>query len=68
MPLAGAQLLPHMPEDWRVWALTINFYRAGAGSMMYLGLLSLTLFRKFLHKPPLGVPDANGGFTLRRSG
>ena len=55
MPLAGGPLLPHVDGALREWMLTINFIGLGAGSMMYLGLLGLTLHRKFLHKPALGV-------------
>ncbi|MBT9523516.1 MAG: C4-dicarboxylate ABC transporter [Dechloromonas sp.] len=55
MPLAGVPLLAHMDGALREWALTINVIGLGAGSMMYLGLLSLTLQRKYLHKPALGI-------------
>jgi C4-dicarboxylate transporter/malic acid transport protein len=55
MPLAGGPLLAHMDGALREWALTINAIGLGAGSMMYLGLLGLTLHRKYLHKPPIGV-------------
>ena len=55
MPLAGVPLLPHMPEGLREAALTVNAVGLGAGSMMYLGLLGLTLFRKYMHKPAQGI-------------
>src|SRR5574343_1996465 len=55
MPLAGGPLLAHMDGALREWALTINAIGLGAGSMMYLGLLGLTLHRKYLHKPALGI-------------
>lgn len=55
MPLAGVPLLAHMDGALREWALTINAIGLGAGSMMYLGLLGLTLQRKYLHKPALGI-------------
>lgn len=55
MPLAGGPLLQYMDGAWREWALTINAIGLGAGSMMYLGLLGLTLHRKFLHKPAQGI-------------
>jgi C4-dicarboxylate transporter/malic acid transport protein len=55
MPLAGGPLLAHMDGAWREWALTINIIGLGAGSMMYLGLLGLTLQRHYLHKPAPGV-------------
>ena len=55
MPLAGGPLLQHMDGAVREWALTLNAIGLGAGSMMYLGLLGLTLHRKFLHKPAQGI-------------
>jgi C4-dicarboxylate transporter/malic acid transport protein len=55
MPLAGAPLLPLMPEGMREIALTINAIGLGAGSMMYIGLLGMTLSRKYLHKPAQGI-------------
>lgn len=55
MPLAGGPLLAHLEGGLREWVLTINIIGLGAGSMMYLGLLGLTLYRKYLHKPALGI-------------
>jgi C4-dicarboxylate transporter/malic acid transport protein len=55
MPLAGGPLLQYMEGGLREWALTINAIGLGAGSMMYLGLLGLTLHRKYLHKPAQGI-------------
>src|SRR5574343_1533662 len=55
MPLAGGPLLAQFEGDAREWVLTINIIGLGAGSMMYLGLLGLTLYRLYLHKPALGV-------------
>ena len=55
MPLAGAPLLAHMPEGLREVALTVNAVGLGAGSMMYLALLGITLFRKYLHAPAQGI-------------
>ena len=55
MPLAGGPLLQYMDGAWREWALTLNAIGLGAGSMMYLGLLGLTLHRKYLHKPAAGI-------------
>lgn len=55
MPLAGGPLLAHMDGPLREWVLTLNVIGLGAGSMMYLGLLSLTLYRKYLHKPAQGI-------------
>lgn len=55
MPLAGGPLLQHMDGAVREWALTLNVIGLGAGSMMYLGLLGMTLQRKYLHKPAQGI-------------
>lgn len=55
MPLAGGPLLVHMDGALREWALTVNVIGLGAGSMMYLGLLGMTLQRKYLHKPAQGI-------------
>lgn len=55
MPLAGGPLLQYMDGALREWALTVNAIGLGAGSMMYLGLLGITLQRKFLHKPAHGL-------------
>jgi len=55
MPLAGGPLLQHLVGGAREWALTVNAIALGAGSMMYLGLLGITLFRKYLHKPAVGI-------------
>lgn len=55
MPLAGAPLLAHVGDGLREWMLTINLIGLGAGSMMYLGLLGMTLQRQYLHKPAQGI-------------
>jgi C4-dicarboxylate transporter/malic acid transport protein len=55
MPLAGGPLLPHMPDALKEVALTVNAIGLGAGSMMYVGLLGMTLFRKYLYKPAQGI-------------
>ena len=55
MPLAGGPLLAQFEGAAREWVLTINIIGLGAGSMMYLGLLGLTLYRKYLHKPAQGI-------------
>ncbi len=55
MPLAGGPLLAHADGALREWMLTVNVVGLGAGSMMYLGLLGLTLHRKYLHAPAQGV-------------
>jgi C4-dicarboxylate transporter/malic acid transport protein len=55
MPLAGGPLLAQMTGAARDWVLTVNFIGLGAGSMIYMGLLGMTLTRKYLHKPARGV-------------
>ncbi len=55
MPLAGGPLLAQADGALREWMLTVNVIGLGAGSMMYLGLLGLTLHRKYLHAPAQGV-------------
>lgn len=55
MPLAGGALAAQADGALREWMLTINAIGLGAGAMMYLALLGLTLHRKFLHKPAQGV-------------
>ena len=55
VPLAGAPLLPQMPEALHELTLTVNAVSLGAGSMMYVGLLGITLSRKYLHKPAQGI-------------
>ena len=55
MPLAGGPQLAQFEGAAREWELTIKIIGLGAGSMMYLGLLGLTLYRKYLHKPAQGI-------------
>ena len=55
IPLAGAPLLPYMDGALREWALTINAIGLGAGSMLYLGLLGITLFRSYMARPAFGI-------------
>lgn len=55
MPLAGGPLLAGLDGGLREWVLTINVIGLGAGSMMYIGLLGLTLHRKYLHAPAMGA-------------
>lgn len=55
IPLAGIPLLAHMDEPLRSLALTVNAIGMGAGSLLYLALLSLTFQRQYLHKPALGI-------------
>lgn len=55
MPLAGAPLSAEFSGAMRELMLTINIIGLGAGGMMYLGLLGMTLQRKYLHKPAQGI-------------
>jgi C4-dicarboxylate transporter/malic acid transport protein len=55
MPLAGVPLLAQMTGVMREIALLVNVIGLGAGSMMYVGLLGITLSRKYLHKPAPGI-------------
>ncbi|MFW5395610.1 MAG: C4-dicarboxylate transporter/malic acid transport protein [Candidatus Accumulibacter regalis] len=54
IPIAGAPLLGHLQGSARELALLANVVGLGAGSLMYLGLLALTLQRKYLAKPAFG--------------
>jgi C4-dicarboxylate transporter/malic acid transport protein len=55
IPLAGAPLLPYMDGGLHEWVLTINAIGLGAGSMLYLGLLGITLFRSYMARPAFGI-------------
>ena len=55
IPIAGGPLLGHLQGSARDLALLANVIGLGAGSLMYLGLLALTLQRKYLAKPAFGV-------------
>ncbi len=55
IPVAGGHLLGHVQGAMRDWMLLINLLGLGAGMVMYLGLLSLTLQRKYLAKPAFGI-------------
>lgn len=55
MPLAGAPLLAHTSGLLHEVILLMNVLGFGAGAMTYLALLSLVSFRKYLHKPALGI-------------
>ncbi|MDX9706581.1 MAG: tellurite-resistance/dicarboxylate transporter [Azospira sp.] len=55
VPLAGGPLLDHQSGAARDLALLLNVLGLGAGVMMYLGLLGLTLHRKLLATPAAGV-------------
>lgn len=51
IPLGGAPLLPLMSGAARDLALLLNVVGLGAGTLMYVGLLGMTLQRKYLHRP-----------------
>lgn len=55
IPVAGGPLLELQTGAARELALLVNVLGLGAGTMMYLGLLGLTLQRKILAKPAVGV-------------
>lgn len=55
MPVAGGPLLEHMSGAAYEWMRLMNVLGLGAGVLMYLSLLGLMIFRKYLHKPALGI-------------
>lgn len=55
IPIAGGPLLEHMSGHARELALLMNVLGLGAGMLMYFSLLGLMIFRKYLHKPALGI-------------
>ena len=55
IPVAGGHLLGHVQGAMREWIMLIDLLGLGAGMVMYLGLLSLTLQRKYLAKPAFGI-------------
>ncbi len=55
IPVAGAPLAAAMAPGWRELALVFNWAVLGAGSLLYVGLLALTMFRYVLGKP-VGKP------------
>lgn len=55
MPLAGGPLLGTVDGSMHEAMLLMNVLGLGAGSMMYVALLGITLFRKYLHKPAVGI-------------
>ena len=60
IPVAGGPLLELQEGAARELALLLNLLGLGAGIMMYLGLLGLTLQRKLLAKTGRRHPDADG--------
>lgn len=55
IPVAGGPLLVHLQGPAQQLALLLNVLGLGAGCLMYLSLLGLMIFRKYLHKPALGI-------------
>ena len=55
IPVAGGHLLTHVQGTLRDVVLLIDLLGLGAGTMMYLGLLALTLHRHYLSKPAFGI-------------
>ncbi len=55
IPIAGGPLVGQLTGEARDLALLVNVVALGAGTLMYLALLSLTLQRKYLVKPAYGV-------------
>jgi len=55
IPVAGGPLLEGQSGAARELAMLANLVGLGAGTMMYVGLLGLTLQRKLLAKPAVGI-------------
>ncbi len=55
IPIAGGPLVGQLQGSARDLALLTNVVGFGAGSLMYFGLLALTLQRKYLSKPAFGI-------------
>ena len=55
IPVAGGPLLELQTGALRELGLLANVVGLGAGTLMYLGLLGLTLQRKLLAKPAVGI-------------
>lgn len=55
IPIAGGPLLAHLQGTAHELALFANIFGLGAGMLMYVGLLSLTLQRKYLARPAFGI-------------
>ena len=55
IPIAGGPLIGHLTGGVRDLALLVNVVALGAGTLMYLGLLAMTLQRKYLVKPAFGI-------------
>jgi C4-dicarboxylate transporter/malic acid transport protein len=50
IPVAGAPLAATLDPGWRELALVFNWAALGAGSLLYVGVLALTMFRYVLGK------------------
>jgi C4-dicarboxylate transporter/malic acid transport protein len=55
IPIAGGPLVGELQGTAHALALLANIVGLGAGSLMYAGLLALTLQRSYLHKPAFGI-------------
>jgi C4-dicarboxylate transporter/malic acid transport protein len=55
IPVAGAPIAAGLEPGWREAALVFNWAVLGAGSLLYVGLLALTMYRYVLGKP-VGKP------------
>jgi C4-dicarboxylate transporter/malic acid transport protein len=55
IPIPGGPLIGHLTGGVRDLALLVNVVALGAGTLMYLGLLAMTLQRKYLAKPAFGI-------------
>lgn len=55
IPIAGGPLLSHVHGVMHNLILLVDILGLGAGMLMYVGLLSLTLQRKYLAKPAFGT-------------
>lgn len=55
IPIAGGPLLSHVQGAMHDLILLVDILGLGAGMLMYVGLLSLTLQRKYLAKPAFGI-------------
>ena len=55
IPMAGGPLLAHLQGTAHELALFANIFGLGAGMLMYVGLLSLTLQRNYLTNSAFGI-------------
>jgi tellurite resistance protein TehA-like permease len=59
IPVAGAPIAAGLEPAWRELLLVFNWAALGAGSLLYVGVLPLTMFRYVLGKP-VGRPLVHG--------